>query len=158
MRKVRITTVIILSAFTIILLSFSTIFTIWYFKSPLTKTVDIEPSDIHWEQTGGPTGGDFRVIAMNPDNNLELITGNSKNLYKTTDGGKNWDMLDGFLGGYVTEITYDRKNTEVIYVSMSEKGVFKSYDGGVTWNEKNDGIENRLIWVMESCTEDSDIL
>jgi len=81
--------------------------------------------------------------------------GGERGFYITKDGGKTWKQTLGdnqWVG--VTDIDYDPRNPDVIYAATWQRhrtvanyigggnktGIFKSEDGGMTWEEINKGI------------------
>lgn len=63
----------------------------------------------------------------------------------STDGGKNWKPTSLDIGETVpTHIIIDTKSNpdkRILYVCAFGKGVYKSDNGGVSWQNKNNGIE-----------------
>ncbi len=81
--------------------------------------------------------------------------GGDRGLYKTTDGGKNWEkILDISVNTGVSDIVIDPRNSDVLYCSSyqrrrhvwtlinggPESAVYKSVDGGKTWNKLTNGL------------------
>ncbi len=81
--------------------------------------------------------------------------GGDRGLYKSTDGGKSWDLILGggeFTG--VNEVHMDPRNPDVLYATTHQKvrtvaalinggpesGIHKSLDGGKTWRELDNGL------------------
>ncbi|MBC7389880.1 MAG: T9SS type A sorting domain-containing protein [Opitutaceae bacterium] len=96
------------------------------------------------KNSGGYWGmGRTQSVAVNPKNSLEFYTtSNGGGVWKTIDGGKTYkpvgDQLPMLFCG---KVIMDHTNTNTVYVSTGEDhsnagglGVFKSTDGGVTWN------------------------
>lgn len=62
-------------------------------------------------------------------------------VYKSTDGGKKWTHMGLAETQAIAKIRIDPKNPDIVYVAAlghpsapnSERGVFKSIDGGKTW-------------------------
>jgi photosystem II stability/assembly factor-like uncharacterized protein len=73
----------------------------------------------------------------NPRNSLNGGYG----IYKSLDGGKNWKLMGLEKTRNIHRIIIDPKNTNTIYVAAigspwgehPERGVYKSIDGGTTW-------------------------
>jgi photosystem II stability/assembly factor-like uncharacterized protein len=91
-----------------------------------------------------PGMGRINVVAVAPNNSNLMIAGASAGgIWKTTNGGNTWTPIgDDFAGMGVTDILIDPNNSNIIYVATGDEdgqhitsiGVFKSTDGGNTWN------------------------
>jgi photosystem II stability/assembly factor-like uncharacterized protein len=79
-------------------------------------------------------------------------------IFRTTDGGKNWQELSGLRGHEsgaswmpgaggmaVHTIIQDPNNPGRIYVAISAAGVFRSDDDGRTWRPMNRGLESQFM-------------
>jgi photosystem II stability/assembly factor-like uncharacterized protein len=102
-------------------------------------------------QTQGTASiGDIAIHPRDP-NIVYVGTGEANNrqtasfgdgIYKTTDGGKTWTNLGLKETQTIARIVIDPKNPETVYVASpghlfgpnKERGVFKTTDGGKTWN------------------------
>src|SRR6476469_3692740 len=95
--------------------------------------------------------GDIAIHPTNPDI-VYVGTGEANNrqtnsfgdgMYKTTDGGKTWTHMGLKETQTIARIVIDPKNPETVYVASpghlfgpnEERGVFKTTDGGKTWNK-----------------------
>ena len=95
--------------------------------------------------------GAIEVSLSNPDV-VYAGTGSSKirsnvsigrGIYKSTDAGKTWSFIGLRDAGQIATIRVDPRNADVVYVAAlgdpfvpnPERGVFKSTDGGKTWNK-----------------------
>lgn len=75
----------------------------------------------------------------NPRNSLNGGYG----IYKTLDGGKSWKAMGLEKTRHIHRIVIDPTNPDVVYVAAigspwgehPERGVYKTTDGGVTWNK-----------------------
>ena len=75
-------------------------------------------------------------------------------IWKSIDGGQSWkNISDGFFGGSIGAVATGNKNKNILYVGTGENtlrgnvspgygGLFKSYDGGKTW--ESIGLENSM--------------
>ena len=79
-------------------------------------------------------------------------------LFKTTDGGKNWQELSGLrkhgsgskwspgAGGMgLHTIVLDPKNPQRMFIAISAAGAFRSDDAGQTWLPINQGLRSEYI-------------
>ncbi len=79
-------------------------------------------------------------------------------LFRTTDGGKNWQELAG-LRGHGTgpkwqpgaggmclhTILLDPSNPERIFIAISAAGAFRTDDAGKTWRPVNNGLKSKYL-------------
>jgi len=88
-------------------------------------------------------------------------------IYKTTDGGENWRCV--WEGGSLARvILFDPENPDILYASTgifdreayneTGEGVLKSTDGGETWTNINNGLENLFVGFLEMHPEDHNTL
>lgn len=105
------------------------------------------PLDENWTSIG-PTNfaGRMLCIAWHPTNTSIIYVGSaSGGLWKTTNGGTSWTPLtDNLPSLAIGAVALDPSNPNIIYIGTGEgsfnvdavygAGVFKSTDGGATWN------------------------
>ncbi|OYT15663.1 MAG: hypothetical protein B7C24_11945 [Bacteroidetes bacterium 4572_77] len=109
--------------------------------------------------TGQPNGmGRINAIAFHPDNEDIIFIGAPQGgLWKSTDGGQSWTVLTDSqptLG--VSSIIINQADPEIILIGSGDRdagdsdgmGVFKSTDGGNTWQSSNDGMGNHTVGRM----------
>jgi len=95
------------------------------------------------------------VWAGTGENNHQRALGYGNGVYKTTDGGKSWKNMGLKDSRQIGEILIDPRNSDVVYVAAEgsawgpgeERGVFKTTDGGKTWEKvlfisENTGVAN----------------
>ncbi|MBT8270332.1 MAG: hypothetical protein KJN59_14020, partial [Bacteroidia bacterium] len=87
-----------------------------------------------------------------PDNTIWVGTGETwtrnsvsigDGLYKSTDGGSNWTKIGFDKSERIANIIINPENSDEIYVAVlgalwsdsDERGVYKSTDGGTTWDK-----------------------
>ncbi|MBI1747652.1 MAG: hypothetical protein HYR55_13860, partial [Acidobacteria bacterium] len=56
--------------------------------------------------------------------------------------GARWNLLSTFAGG---SLAIDAKDRTILYMGHSVTGIYKSVDGGLTWEPRNQGLLNTRI-------------
>ncbi|HEV2289171.1 MAG TPA: hypothetical protein VGR81_09490 [Candidatus Acidoferrales bacterium] len=98
--------------------------------------------------------GDIGAMAIAPSNSQMIYVGTGdsaprntvltgEGMYKSTNGGKTWTFIGLGETHIISWILVDPKNPDVVYVaalghlfgSNAERGVFKTTDGGQTWQK-----------------------
>ena len=114
-----------------------------------------------WQKLGGtgwPQGVlgkiGVAVSAANPNRVYALVeaTGEQKGLYRSEDGGQNWQFVNGEHDliqrpWYFTHLWADPKNADTIYIQ--DMGVFRSTDAGKTFKRMNSVPhgDNHALWI-----------
>lgn len=108
-----------------------------------------------WSWLGpGRVGGRLRSIVVHPTQPNTIWVGSvGGGIWKTEDGGLNWRPLDDFMPTLAIGcMLIDPSNPDILYAGTGEgffeseegssntaairgAGIFKSYDGGLTWNQ-----------------------
>ena len=101
-----------------------------------------------WTSIGpGNIGGRIRSIVIHPtDPNQMWIGSVSGGIWKTSNGGTTWQVQDDFMANMaVSSMVMDPTNPNTLYAGTGEgfynadgirgAGVFKTTDGGATWNQ-----------------------
>src|SRR5687767_8279980 len=105
-----------------------------------------------FERQGTISIGDIALAPSNPDV-IWVGTGESKTrnsvsfgdgVYKSTDGGKNWQHMGLRESEHVSAIAIHPQNPDVVYVAAQghafgpndDRGVYMTSDGGKTWTRK----------------------
>lgn len=116
------------------------------------KTVDGGRS---WENiSDGYFGGSIGSISVAPsDHNVIYVGGGEKTvrgnvssghgLWKTVDGGKTWESIGLKDSRHVSRLRVDPNDHNIVYAAVmgnlykgnTTRGVYKSIDGGKTWNK-----------------------
>jgi photosystem II stability/assembly factor-like uncharacterized protein len=76
------------------------------------------------------------------ENNNQRSVAYGDGIYKSEDGGKTWKNMGLKSSEHIGMIAIDPNNTNIVYVaaygplwnSGGERGIYKSTDGGTTWN------------------------
>jgi len=127
----------------------------------LYKSTDLGDN---WEYIGLEEQRIISKILVHPTDNQIMYVGamglpfepnTKKGLYKTIDGGENWEHVL-FLGGItgVIDVVFDKQNPAILYAAgwdrlrnnqISETSgqgakIYKSLDGGSTWEQLSGGL------------------
>jgi photosystem II stability/assembly factor-like uncharacterized protein len=122
-----------------------------------------------WSFIGLPDAGQIGSVIVhptNPDIVLAAAQGNpfkpnpERGVYRTKDGGRTWDRtlyVSDSTGA--VDLEFQPGNPSVVYAAMwrnerkpwtiisgaNEGGIYKSTDGGTTWNKITNGLPNGLV-------------
>jgi photosystem II stability/assembly factor-like uncharacterized protein len=126
--------------------------------APVQPATAVDPSlfaGLRWRSLGPARGGRSQAVAGSSTRPLEYYFGaTGGGLWKTSDGGQTWRVVSDkfFKSSSVGAVAVSESNPEVVYVGMGETelrgnvlqgdGVYKSTDGGSTWNSV--GLEKTL--------------
>lgn len=104
-----------------------------------------------FDQAGTLCIGDVTVAPSNPDvvwvgtgeANILRSVSTGDGVYKSTDGGKTWKHMGLKDTRHIGRIIIHPKNPDIVYVAAlgrafgpnSQRGLFKTTDGGKTWNK-----------------------
>ncbi len=122
-----------------------------------------------WQQMSGvPTTSPINIIAQDPTRSAYLYVGTKQAFYLSHDGGDHWSRRGGDLPyGDFTSILINPRNPNEIFAGnayqTSDKGggVFRSADGGMTW-QRIDTRDLRLpsmrIWALALDPRDQNTL
>ena len=115
-------------------------------------------------QIVGPSGGDVRVIAVDPkDKDRLYISTLDGQIHTSADGGKTWRLLVNLNRPQLVldQLFVDSRDSKLIYVSghrhKDPGGFFKTADGGLTWKEAKD-LRKESIHSMVQSTFDPNII
>jgi photosystem II stability/assembly factor-like uncharacterized protein len=103
--------------------------------------------------------GTIAIDPKNPDQVIWVGTGETwtrnsvsigDGLYKTTDGGSNWNKIGFEKSERISSIQINPENTDEVYIGVlgplwgdsDERGVYKTTDGGKTWTRLLAGKAN----------------
>src|SRR5437867_13042918 len=75
------------------------------------------------------------VTALGLDSTSKLYVATDAGMFKTGDGGSSWTGLGTLEGRQVIALAFDPATPSTVYVSTAFYGVFKSRDGGRTWQD-----------------------
>jgi photosystem II stability/assembly factor-like uncharacterized protein len=123
-----------------------------------TVYVDVTPSTFYrssdqgntWDSIPSPDDIGLSSLAIAPSNNNILYAGYTwpVKIYKSTDRSQTWTLLPFPLSNYFYTLVYiavHPVNPDIVYVAISagdSRGVYKTMDGGQTWEQKNNGLDS----------------
>ena len=133
--------------------------TIWTVLSDGTGDA-AEPDKFTDWQVVGPSGGDVRVVAIDPkDKDRLYISTLDGQIHTSGDGGKTWRLLVNLNQPelILDQLFVDSRDSKIIYASghrhVAPGGFFRSTDGGATWKEAGE-LKNESIHSMTQSTFD----
>src|SRR5688572_20522902 len=85
-----------------------------------------------WKELG-PYGGGAHTIAMSDD--LVIVGTRNAQLFKSSDQAATWQTISfpRTLSATLNSLWIDKCNPETWYVGLTDSGVYKTTDGGLTW-------------------------
>lgn len=114
-------------------------------------------SGTNWIAGNGLSGA-VRSIAIHPDNSI-VYAGTENGIYVSNDRGLNWDVLTNALGAGATQgLVVDRRNPQALYATKWGQGVYRSIDGGITWQLGNSGLFDTQLFDLELHPQNSSVL
>jgi len=116
--------------------------------------VTVDPNDplIVWVGTG--------------ENNSQRSVGYGDGIYRSMDGGKNWEDMGLKHSEHISKILVHPSNSSIIYVAAQgplwapggDRGLYKSTDGGKTWNQALKISENTGVTDVAFDPRNPDVL
>ena len=97
---------------------------------------------------------------MGTSNGHTLIIGTSDGLYKAEHGADGYTSkkvgLSG-LGDFRAGVVVDCNDPAVMYAGTVKAGMFRSRDGGESWQEINAGLLHKTVWSITQHQESGDL-
>ncbi|MCA1607911.1 MAG: hypothetical protein LC730_00415, partial [Acidobacteria bacterium] len=116
-----------------------------------------------WEVVG-PTGGDVRVVAIDPkDKNQMYLTTMDGQIHTSSDAGLTWRLLVNLEQPRLVldNLFVDSQDSKVIYASGNRGnlagGFFKSENGGKTWKAAKD-LKNQAVHALSQAIDKPEML
>ena len=126
--------------------------------SPNGDWINLGPFHLPGDNKGYKGLGRINSIAFHPSDPDNIFIGApAGGLWETEDGGSTWfSNTDDLPTLGVSSIIVNYDNPDIILMGTGDRdagdaagmGVFKSTDGGVTWNISNTGMGNRTVGRM----------
>ncbi len=105
----------------------------------------------------GPSGGDVRVVAIDPrDKNRLYVSTLDGQIHTSADGGTSWQLLVNLNRPQLIldQLFVDSRDSKIIYASghrhKEPGGFFKTSDGGLTWHEAKELRKESIHSMVQS--------
>ena len=121
---------------------------------PIPASPRPAPSVGAWEPAGFGGAGNFTGVYFDPAQpGLVYATSDVAGVFRSSDSGNHWEMLNGGLGNYeVSSFAVDPFDSHTLYagtgaIAESDKaGIYVSHDAGVTWEHLSSTFANRITF------------
>jgi len=77
-------------------------------------------------------------------------------VWESRDGGENWKKLSS-LGENIVSVVFASGSSEILLAGVSKTGVFRSADGGKTWEPVNSGLPHGYVERVAAHPEDPNV-
>jgi len=98
-----------------------------------------EMGPVNWNATSGWNPGVGRITGFSIDETNEdhiIVGAQTGGVWKTTDGGQNWQpLLDFYSNMSIYSTAMEPGNSNVYFFGSSNGRIYKSLDAGATWNQ-----------------------
>jgi PKD repeat protein len=101
-----------------------------------------------WTKISNLNIGGLTILKVAKSNASYIYVSNSTSIFKTTNGGTNWNSIavPSAGSGAITDIAIDETDPDKIWMTRSGYNaaikVYKSIDGGTTWQNMSSGLPN----------------
>ena len=87
-------------------------------------------------------------LDLDTQNPAVLFAGTTNGVYQTSDGGVTWNQV-GLAGDLVYSLAIDQTNPDIVFAGTSTQGIFRTYDGGSSWLDDNQGLGDLHVFSLE---------
>ncbi|MCH7758828.1 hypothetical protein IID20_00495 [Patescibacteria group bacterium] len=103
------------------------------------RMIKSDNEGLSWRMINDFKGAIKQILVNSNNNQVIYITTKGKGIFRSSDGGDNWQSLDQSLKDYrggreVTKLIGDAQN-ENLLISINDYGILKTEDGGDTWSD-----------------------
>jgi photosystem II stability/assembly factor-like uncharacterized protein len=92
-----------------------------------------------WKSTAGRPAGAITFLTPDPAKSGRLFASTATAFYLSEDGGESWTNV---MNVPAWAVSIDPNSPLTVYATARTQGVFRSSDGGHSWQSINDGITN----------------
>ena len=115
------------------------------FEFVLVRTTDRGES---W-QLADTLSGFPTAMAISPTNDSILYVIGTRGMFRSLDFGATWTQLYPPVRVQGATVAVDPENPKTVYIAAYGYGVYKSTDAGLTWIQKNNGLDSSN-WFIEA--------
>jgi len=90
--------------------------------------------------TTGIPETELNAFTVSPQSPSNIYVATRRDIVLTQDGGKTWRTFPNALPSVSNTLTISPTNPQVLYAGIDSSGMYKSVDGGRTWNAMNNGL------------------
>ncbi len=100
------------------------------------------------ELSGVSTSSKLRSMATCKANSQVLYVADNSNIWKTTDGGENWEQITNNLSSIQSSLTYiaiNQNNPDIAWTTFGSyygNQIYQTINGGASWENISDGLPN----------------
>ena len=98
-----------------------------------------------WEEVDYSTWDGMEALIDYTDEDIMFLTHQYGDLFRSTDGGEDWNEMDVDGGGWVTPFVMDPSNHLVLYYGKDNGDIQKTTNGGNTWSNKNANLGSTVF-------------
>jgi len=99
------------------------------------------------EETGTTSSTFISSILIDRKNSQRILIGTENGIYESLNAGETWREL-ALIGTGIRTIAQSPHNPDVIFAGSEDDGIFRSTDGGKTWEKVNSGLKNLTIYTI----------
>jgi photosystem II stability/assembly factor-like uncharacterized protein len=92
-----------------------------------------------------PNYGQLQFVAFEYSQDHTVFAGTENGIYKSTDGGDSWTLVEPSCPVYALLFSPDYTNDHTMYAGTYGCGVFESRNGGESWTPMNAGLGNLYV-------------
>ena len=150
----------------------------WYIAVGSGGVWKTENAGITWDPIfDGQKSYSIGCVSIDPNNPQTIWVGTGENVsgrhvawgdgvYKSLDGGKSWNQMGLVNSEHIGKILIDPRNSDVVFVANEgplwsaggERGVYKTSDGGASWEKVLDIDENTGVTDIEFDPSNPDVI
>ena len=88
----------------------------------------------------------IRALASDPNTSNIVYAGSNNGFYRSKDAGSSWAKVDSPMEGLnIWSIAVDPSDSNTLFVGTSPPFIFRSRDGGETWQKLSAGIAQECV-------------